>query len=106
MLKEFHRVATVNELSPDEMMAVEAEEERMLLINKEGAFYAIGEVCPHQEGPLSEGFLEGEEVECPWHGSAFNIKTGEETAPPAIEGVSVYSVRVDGNDVLVGPGKG
>ncbi|MGH7909486.1 MAG: Rieske (2Fe-2S) protein, partial [Thermodesulfobacteriota bacterium] len=44
---------------------------------------------------------EGEEVECPWHGSRFNIKTGEVTAPPAVEGVARYNVRVTGDDIEV-----
>lgn len=104
MLKEFHKVATVNDLSPGEMIAVEAEDESILLVNKDGNFYAIGEVCTHQGGLLSEGMLEGDEVECPLHGAAFNIETGEPTLPPAVEGVPVYSVRLEGDDILVGPG--
>jgi nitrite reductase/ring-hydroxylating ferredoxin subunit len=60
-----------------------------------------GQARIHHGGPLSEGPIEGEEVECPWHGSRFNIKTGEVTVAPAVEGVARYNVRVTGEDIEV-----
>ena len=57
----------------------------------------------HAEGPLSEGDVEEGEVECLWHGSRFDLKTGEATSPPAGEAVTRYGVRIEGYDVLVGP---
>lgn len=103
MMDRFVKVASTSELADGEMMLVELGNERALLANLGGQFYAVSEVCTHAEGPLSEGFLEGEEVECPWHGSRFNVKTGENTSPPATEGLRVYPVRVEGEDILVGP---
>ena len=76
-------------------------DKRIALFNLGGRFYAIDDTCPHAHGPLSEGSIEGEEVECPWHGSRFNIKTGEVTAEPAGENVSRYNVRVTGDDIEV-----
>ncbi len=102
-MDEFVRVASASDLSEGEIMLVEVGEERILLSNVEGTFYAIDEVCGHAEGPLSDGLVEKGEVECPWHGSRFNLKTGENTNPPADEPVIRYVVRVDGEDILVGP---
>ena len=102
-MDDFVKVAKRSDLPEGEMTLVEVGGERILLSNVDGDFYAIGEVCTHAEGPLSEGYIEGEEVECPWHSSRFNLKTGENTDPPADEPVIRYVVRVDGEDILVGP---
>ncbi len=102
-MEDFVKVAKIADLSEEEIMLVEVGEERIVLSKIDGSFYAIGEVCPHADGPLSEGIVEEGEVECPWHGSRFNLKTGEATAPPADEAVTRYAVRIDGEDVLVGP---
>jgi len=55
-----------------------------------GKVYAIDAVCSHEGGPLEEGTLEGYEVECPWHGSKFDVRTGELRNPPAETPQSVY----------------
>ncbi len=102
-MDDFVSVAKTSDLSDGEIMLVEVGDERIALSRIDGSFYAIGEVCPHAEGPLSEGAVDDEEVECPWHGSRFNLKTGEVTSPPAGEPVARYAVRLEGDDVLVGP---
>ncbi len=56
---------------------------------------------PHEEGPLSEGFVDGFDVECPWHAACFNLKTGKASGPPAEDDVKTYPVRVVGDDVEV-----
>jgi nitrite reductase/ring-hydroxylating ferredoxin subunit len=50
---------------------------------------------------LNEGTLEGYEVECPWHGSKFDVRTGEPTKPPARQEVPKYEVNVEDNNILV-----
>ena len=102
-MEDFVKVGQTSDLSNGEIMLVEVGDERILLSNIDGKYYAIDEVCPHAEGPLSEGYVEGEEVECPFHGSMFNLKTGENTGPPASESLRRHAVRVDGEDILVGP---
>lgn len=101
-LTEFQKVAQVSELSPGQSKLVIVEEERILLSNVDGNYFAIGEVCPHAGGSLSEGTIEGIEVECPLHGSRFNLKTGGATEPPAYERVNRYSVRLEDGYVLIG----
>ena len=102
-LSRFTKVATTDDLPPGRMRVVEVEGERILLVNVGGNYHAVSEACTHAEGPLSEGELQGERVSCPWHGSVFSVVTGEALTPPAEEPLRVYGVRVEGEDILVGP---
>lgn len=60
-------------------------------------------MCGHSNGPLSDGYIDGDQIECPWHGSRFCLKTGEVTQGPATESVARYAVRVDGDAIFLGP---
>ena len=102
----FVKVAEVGEISPGEMKVVEVGEAQILLVNVEGNIHACDDICSHAYASLSEGDLNGDEVECPLHGSAFNVITGEALTPPADDSIRVFEVRIDGQDVLVGPAKG
>ena len=63
---------------------------------------AIGDICPHQgDVYLSDGYLEGETIECPMHQSCFSLRDGAVLAPPAEEGVASYAVRVEDGAVFV-----
>ncbi len=64
-------------------------------------FYAIDDVCTHDGGPLAEGELEGEQIECPRHGARFNVRTGKVVRFPAIEPVAVHEVELRGDDVYI-----
>ena len=103
MPDEFVKVAQTNELSPGAMKLIEIGDERILLTNLDGEYHAVSEVCTHAYYALSEGFLEGEEVECALHGSLFNVKSGEVVNPPADEPLTAYPVKIDGTDILIGP---
>lgn len=98
---DFVKVAETKDIQSTKMKTVEVAGENICLINVEGKYYAIGNVCTHEGGPLAEGTLEGYEVECPWHGSKFDIRTGKVTRPPADEPESTYEVKVEGNDILI-----
>ncbi len=56
--------------------------------------FAIEDVCTHDDGPLAEGFVDGEVIECPRHGAKFNIKTGAVVRMPAVAPVRTFEVRV------------
>ncbi len=60
---------------------------------------AVDNVCPHRQGPLSEGWIEGNAVVCPWHSWAFDLQTGI-AEPPERARVDVFPVRVEGDDVF------
>ena len=102
-LEGFTKVAKKTDLADGEMMLVEVGDESVLISNLGGSFYAISDECPHAMGSLSDGDVEGDEVECPLHGSRFNLRTGENLTPPAAEPAARYPVRLEGDDILVGP---
>lgn len=94
-------VAAVGEIAPGEAKLVEAEGREIALFNCDGEYYAIDNDCTHIGGPLCDGEIRGDTVVCPWHGSEFNIKTGEVLGPPADENVNSYKVRVEGGRILI-----
>lgn len=100
-MSKFVEVAKTSEIADQSAVCVEVEGRRIALFNLGSQFYAIDDTCTHRGGPLSEGFVEGEEVECPWHGAHFNIKTGDVTTPPAPQGVTRYNVRVTGDAIEI-----
>ena len=102
----FMKVADVGELSPGEMKYVEVGGDQVLLANVEGTIYACDNLCTHAFAPLAEGDLDGEHVECPLHGSVFNVVTGEVIDPPAAKNLKVFQVRIEGQEILVGPSTG
>ena len=99
----FVRVSQVGELSPGEMMVVEVAGDQVLLVNVDGNYHAVDDICSHAYASLSEGDLNGAEIECPLHGSAFDLLSGKALTPPAVEPVRVFQVRVEGEDILVAP---
>lgn len=101
-MAEFVAVATTDEIGPGERMVFEIGRYWVALFNVNGTYYAIRDVCTHDDGPLAEGELVGDcEIECPRHGARFDLRTGAVTAPPAVRPVPVYRVRVVGNTVEI-----
>ena len=95
------KAAAVNEVLPGKAKFIEAEGLQVALFNVGGSFHAIDNACSHVGGSLAEGSLEGEQVECPWHGARFNVKTGQALSAPASGDVAAYKVRVSGPDVEI-----
>ncbi|WP_136056372.1 MULTISPECIES: non-heme iron oxygenase ferredoxin subunit [unclassified Microbacterium] len=98
------RVCGVADLEQDTPLRVEPAGVPITVIKDgEGVIHAIGDVCTHGDISLSEGFVEGDTVECWAHGSAFSLITGKPQNLPAYEPVPVYVVEIDGDDVLIDP---
>lgn len=100
-MPKFIPIGKTAEIADQSAKCVEVEGRKIAVFNLGGKFYAIDDDCPHEQGPLSDGNIEGEEVECPWHGSRFNVKTGKVTMDPAGENVTCYPVRVTGDSIEV-----
>src|SRR5215472_15904573 len=97
-----HLVGKVEDLEVDSMRAVVVDGEQICLAHAEdGSYYAIGDVCAHEEALLSDGDLWGLEVECPLHGSRFSLRTGEVTGLPAVIPARTYPVTIEGDDVYI-----
>jgi len=101
MSDDFVTVAKVGFLGPGELTYVEVGDEPVCLINIDGELHAINDTCTHEDASLSDGMIDGEEIECPMHGGTFNIRTGEATAFPVVVAIEKYTVRVVGDDVQV-----
>ena len=100
MTTEF-KIAQCRELACGNGIVVLAGGKELALFNLDGSFYAIDNECTHTGGPLGEGMINGDEVECPWHAACFNIKTGKASGAPAKSDVKTYPVVVKGDDIYV-----
>lgn len=99
--KDFVKVASTKEIQPSHMKEVKVSNESICIANVNGKFFAIGNRCTHQGGRLAGGTLVGYEVECPIHGSKFDVRTGEVTRPPANRPEPTYEVKIDDNSILI-----
>ena len=100
-MANFVKVAETGEIPPGERKVIQVEGIFIAVFNVGGAFYAIEDICTHDDGPLAEGELAGFEIECPRHGARFDIRTGQVLSFPAVTDVPWFEVKVEGNDVLV-----
>jgi nitrite reductase/ring-hydroxylating ferredoxin subunit/uncharacterized membrane protein len=83
-----------SELAENQLRRAEAKGAKILLLRRGNRIFAIGETCSHRGGPLSEGKLDGDCVECPWHGSVFNLNDGSVEHGPATHSQPRYELRV------------
>src|SRR5262247_3663192 len=97
----FVPVSRVADLRPGHMTWVTVHRERVLLVNVDGTFYALSDICGHQRAPLSRGRLEGHVVECPLHFARFDVRTGRLLSGPTAEDVPTHDVCVEGDVVYV-----
>jgi 3-phenylpropionate/trans-cinnamate dioxygenase ferredoxin subunit len=100
-MPRYVKVARADEIPPGEKKIVEVDGLLVVLVNLDGEFYAIEDVCTHDGGPLGEGELEGHELICPRHGARFDVRTGDALTLPAFEPAPTYEVRLENGDVLV-----
>src|ERR1017187_5397708 len=99
-MADFVRVAAVSEVEPGKVKQITVNGKTIALCNVGGTFYALDNVCVHRGGPLGEGYLDGDKVECPWHGWKYDVKTGTLAMDPGTK-VATFEVKVEGSDVLV-----
>jgi 3-phenylpropionate/trans-cinnamate dioxygenase ferredoxin component len=97
----FARVARSEEIRPGEKQIVEVNGDLVVVVNLEGQFYAIEDVCTHDGGPLGQGKLEDGQIVCPRHGAHFDVRTGAALTLPAFEPVQTRQTLVVDGDLLV-----
>ena len=98
---EWIRVAEIGECLPGNLLEVEAGPELIVLANVDGDLYALENRCSHQDLPLSDGELEGDRLECLYHGAKFDVFTGKAMELPAIKPVTTYAVELRGQEIYV-----
>jgi 3-phenylpropionate/trans-cinnamate dioxygenase ferredoxin component len=98
-------VARADEFPAGGVRRVDWETVPIAVFNVGGSYYAIVDICTHEEETLSDGLLEGTEVVCPRHGAHFSLLTGEALTPPAYEPVETFPVRVENGwvEIMVEP---
>jgi 3-phenylpropionate/trans-cinnamate dioxygenase ferredoxin subunit len=99
---EYIEVAPLTELPPGERLFIEIDGKPIVIFNIAGNLYAIGDVCTHDDGPLGDGEVEGDEIVCPRHGARFDLRTGKVTSMPAVVDIPAYPVRVLDGVIEVG----
>jgi len=97
----YTRACALADLAPDAPVATTIDDVAVAVVLHDDDVYAIHDECSHAAIPLSEGEVDGCEIECWLHGSRFDLRTGKPSGPPATEPVPTYPVRVEGGDVLV-----
>lgn len=102
MVDNLVKVASIAEFPDDSVRVVDVNGKRVALCRVQGEFYAVADLCTHDGGPLAEGELIDCQLECPRHGSRFDLKTGKALCLPAYRPVPVYKVELRGDDVYVG----
>ena len=98
-MTDFITVASMNEVPLGRVKVVEVNGRRIALCNVDGELYAIDDLCTHDGGPLDQGELRGDVIECPRHGARFSVRTGKVLALPAAKPVGTYPVQVEGTEI-------
>jgi 3-phenylpropionate/trans-cinnamate dioxygenase ferredoxin component len=104
-MAEFVAVANVDDVPPGTATVVTLEGIEVALVNVDGSLYAVDNECTHRGGYLGEGEINPDwsdwAIECPLHGSVFDVRTGEVMNPPATEPVRTYPVTVEDSVIKV-----
>ena len=99
---EFVEIAPASELPNGERLFVELGDKPVVIFNIAGQFFAIGDVCTHDDGPLGDGILGSFNIVCPRHGAEFDIRTGQAVQMPAVVDIPAYPVKVVNGFIQVG----
>jgi len=98
---EFVTAAKASEIPVGTVKSAQVGGKLLLMCHTASGFYAVDDTCTHDDGPLGDGWLEGDAIECPRHGAKFDVKTGKVLCLPAAIGITSYPVRVVGDEVQV-----
>jgi nitrite reductase/ring-hydroxylating ferredoxin subunit len=97
-------VAALSALAEGQMLGVEVGDLLIALYNVDGEIYATDNTCTHAFAMLTDGFLDGDIIECPLHGGCFKVKTGEGQGAPITEDLRTYPVRIVADAIEVNVG--
>src|SRR6476661_10555631 len=96
------RPLLAEDIAPGTCYRVIISGKELAIFNVDGQFYVTQAECTHRGGPLCEGSLSADVVSCPWHGSQFNVRTGEVVGPPAENPLTTYQVEVRDGVIFIG----
>jgi 3-phenylpropionate/trans-cinnamate dioxygenase ferredoxin component len=97
-----YRINDVSDIAPGEMRRFDVEGIPVCVVHAQGgSYFAMRDVCSHEEFPLSDGWTYDNEIECGRHNSVFNLVTGEALSLPATDPIDIFPVSIDGSGLLV-----
>jgi nitrite reductase/ring-hydroxylating ferredoxin subunit len=100
-MEGFEKVADASEVPDGAVRVVKVSGTEVMVANVEGKLYAIANKCTHVGGPLGKGKLVGSVIQCPWHGSKFDVKTGAVVGGPAQKPEPTIQVKVENSSVWI-----
>lgn len=98
-------VASRQALAEGDMVAARAGDQDIAVYNVDGQFYATDNICTHAQAFLTDGYLDGDVIECPLHAGRFEVKTGKGLGPPIPCDIKTFPVRIVGDEVQVDLGR-
>ena len=98
---QYVKVARADDVAPGTSIAVELPQASLAICNVDGRFFAVENLCTHDDGPLGEGDLDGFRIQCPRHLAYFDVRSGKALTLPAVMDVKCFPVRVQDGDVEV-----
>ncbi len=99
---QYLEVADLDQLPSGERLFLEIDGNPVVVFNIAGNYFAMDDLCTHDDGPIGEGELDGHVVTCPRHGAKFDIRTGKALALPAVQDLRTYPVKCENNKILLG----
>lgn len=97
----WHKLAAITDIPDEGALETGADGHPLALYKIGGTVYCTGNLCTHAEAFLSDGYLEGFEIECPLHGARFDVRNGRVLCAPAAKDIPSYPVRIEDGDVFV-----
>src|SRR5690242_5220738 len=95
----WRKAASRGDLAPGDVLGVVLAGREVAIYDIDGTLYATDDVCTHAYARLSDGWLDNAEIECPLHAGRFDVKTGKATAPPCVDPLKTYPIRLLGDDI-------
>lgn len=98
-------VAKAGDVPAGQFKQVQAGGKHLLVCHTASGFHVIDDTCTHDDGPLGDGWLDGEAIECPRHGAKFDVATGKVLCLPAAVPINSYRVVVENDHVKINLGE-
>ena len=90
------------DLPPGERIFLEIDGRQIVVFNIAGQYFAIGDICSHDEGPLGDGLLEEFHIICPRHGAEFDVRNGKAMMMPAVVDIPSYPIKIMDGNIFIG----
>ena len=101
-MAKFVKVGRADEIAPGEKQIYEVDGIEVVVVNLDGEYFCVEDVCTHDGGPLGDGELRDGQLVCPRHGARFDVRTGKATRLPAVVPAPSYPVRITDGRIEIG----